>query len=460
VATEFDVAARLAEGRQAVDNTQSYVWAAHLLGYQNPDLTLHSAQIRDWFSSEDGMDLRVLDADSSAVRAVADAADDVAARQRDQLAALTAAWQGEGAASAEEFLRRHCDAAEQVAASARTAAQALAGLRDTLWQIVDTKVAAVGAIDDRRRAERPAWLSAAQTVITGAGDRAAASELVDQQVKPFVDNDIRNDWLTAMHTAIASIATSYDAATAEMTPASPVRFELPGDFGPDSAPPAHDEVAPRHDSAPATGAATTSSPPAAAPSYPAAPAMSTPAMSTPAMSTPAVSTPAMSATPAGLPTASATPTPTTLPTSPSSGLDGLGQGFGDALRGLLPSSADGTVPDMPAVDAPTLDDPPTDRPMEDEPDDKADDEADEADETSDESDCDPEGDTGPDDPIPTAVDDAAAAEPPPPAETPPPPEAPVPAPQAAPPESPTDAPVAGSSTPCEIAADELPQAGQ
>ncbi len=56
-------------------------------------------------------------------------------------------------------------------------------------------------IDDRRLAQRAEWLAAAQTVTTGAGDRAAASELVDQQIKPFVDNDIRSDWLAAMHRA-------------------------------------------------------------------------------------------------------------------------------------------------------------------------------------------------------------------------------------------------------------------
>ena len=50
---------------------------------------------------------------------------------------------------------------------------------------------------------------------TGAGDRAAASELIDQQVKPFVDNDIRADWLTAMRSAMAAVAAPYDAATAD-----------------------------------------------------------------------------------------------------------------------------------------------------------------------------------------------------------------------------------------------------
>ncbi len=95
----------------------------------------------------------------------------------------------------------------------RDAVDALTALRDDLWRAVDEKVAAAVAIDDRRHAERPEWLAATQTVTTGAGDRAAASELIDQQVKPFVDNDIRSDWLTAMQKAMAAVGAAFDAAT-------------------------------------------------------------------------------------------------------------------------------------------------------------------------------------------------------------------------------------------------------
>ena len=67
MAEKFDVAARLAEGRPAVDNIQTYVSACHALGYANPDLTLHASQVRDWYGSEDGLDLRALDADCAAL---------------------------------------------------------------------------------------------------------------------------------------------------------------------------------------------------------------------------------------------------------------------------------------------------------------------------------------------------------------------------------------------------------
>ena len=441
MAAELDVAGRLGEARQAVDNTQSYVWACHLLDYQNPDLTLHSAQIRDWYSTEDGMDLRVLDADQSALQAVAAAADDALRRQRDQLTSLAAAWQGDGAASAQEFVRRHCDTAENATTVVRTAADALAGLRDALWAIVDKKVAMLSEIDDRRRGERPAWQAAAQTVITGVGARSAASELLDQQVKPFVDNDIRVDWLTAVRTAIASIGNSYDAATAGLTSAAPTQFDVPGDFGPESAPsPRQDDESAADDPAaddpaPTTRATAATAPSSAVPSSPSVPA-GAPAM-TP-MQMPA-------ATPAGLGAGPASAAPAT--TATPSGLDGLGQRFADALGTLMPSSGEAALSDPPAPEPPAIGDPPGDPSADNPTEDEAPDE-----DIDGESDC-PGGEHKEGEPAPAADVEGDS----PPAEPAPPVEAPEEAPPAPPP---TEAPAADAGTPCEIAADELPQAGQ
>ena len=114
------------------------------------------------------------------------------------VAELSGAWSGRGAAAAREFASRSGQAATAVSAAIRAAADAAAGLRDALWRAVDAKVAAVEAIDGRHRAQRAEWLAAATTVTSGAGDLAAASEIVDQQVKPFVANDIGSDWLAAM----------------------------------------------------------------------------------------------------------------------------------------------------------------------------------------------------------------------------------------------------------------------
>ena len=78
---------------------------------------------------------------------------------------------GHGAEASREFLRRHGEASAAAVAAVRTAAEALAALRDSLWHTVDGKVATALAIEDRRLAQRAEWLAAAQTVMTGAGDR-------------------------------------------------------------------------------------------------------------------------------------------------------------------------------------------------------------------------------------------------------------------------------------------------
>ncbi len=165
----FDVTTRLAEGRPAVDHLQRYVRACEVLGYQQPDLTAHASQVGDWYETEVGLDLRALDDDVTTLRA-----------------AVTA--------------------------------------------IVDGKVATTVAIDERSAAERSTWLAAAQAVT--AGDHSAAEVIVHRHVMPFVDNDIRNDWLAAMSSANASIAASYDAAIHALASTAEVRFDIPGDLSP------------------------------------------------------------------------------------------------------------------------------------------------------------------------------------------------------------------------------------
>jgi hypothetical protein len=229
MAEKFDVAARLAEGLPAVDNVQTYVWACHELGYANPDLTLHASQVRDWYDSEDGMDLRALDADCAALESAVAATEDAQNRQHQQFGALSSAWQGGGADQSRAFLSRHSDASAVAAAALRTSADALVRLRENLWHTVDGKVAAAIAADDRASDD---WLAAAHTVTTGAGDRAAASERIDREVKPFVDNDIRDEWLTAMRSAMAAVTKLYDAATAELAAEPDAVFDVPGDLGP------------------------------------------------------------------------------------------------------------------------------------------------------------------------------------------------------------------------------------
>jgi len=448
----FDVMARLAEGRPAVEHMQTYVQACHELGYQQADLTARPAQVWDWYDTEAGLDLRVLDDDGAELRAAVNAIDEALWVQRAQVAELAAAWRGPGADSAARFLRSHSDAAAEVAAHVRAAAEQCAALRDDVWQAVDGRVATTIAIDERRLAERPAWLTAAHTVTTGTGDRSAAEELLRKQVMPYVDNDIRTDWLTAMRSATASVAESYDAAIHALTSTPEVCFEVPGELGPSWQPVLEEPLRPTPAAPPVPTV------PAAAP---APPPSITEAPQPLSMGRPdeLSSLPPDMAAPlgdfGGLSTGAGN----------LGGVGGLAGGIGgvigqivDSIGGLLGSLAGGLGDTSGSSDS-LVDDPidPID---------------------ADDPPADDDGPDGTDDAGEAAkVDDAAADKPaeqatgsPPPAEAvgeppvqdgvppvdPSPPAAPPPADQA----SIAAGPQPDGPTPCEIAEDELPQAGQ
>jgi hypothetical protein len=464
MADRLDVAARLAEGQPAVEHTQTYVQACHALGYQHPDLTAHGSQVAGWYESEAGLDLRVLDGDIAELRAAVNAVEEALWVQRAQVTELVTAWGGPGADSATRFLQRHCDAAAEVAAHVRAAAEGCAALRDSLWQSVDGKVATAVAIDERRPAERSAWLAAAQTVTAGVGDRSAAEELVRQQITPYVDNDIRADWLNAMRSTAASVSASYDAAIHALTSVPEVCFEVPGDLGP-SWQPAFDEPL---------------SPSQAAPAMPPMPLPADPVPTMPAAVS-APSPPTAEAPPAvstdGLDNGSSVPPElATLPgdagglSTGAGSLGSLGGSIGgvvgkivDGIGGLLGSLADGFSDPSGSGDS-LLDDPfDADDPLADDADNPDDDDDTEgADDTVDE-DADDKAEpatTGEDTaekPAETAQPATGAVEEPaaqqgaaPPIDTPPPADQSTSAAESQP----------RGSTPCEIAEDELPQAGQ
>ena len=125
-----------------------------MLGYQHPDLTSHPAQVRDWYDSEEGLDLRVLDRDCAELRAAGAAVVEALRMQRAQVAELAAAWTGPGGDSAVRFLERHCDAASAVATEVRAAAQRCESLRDNLWYLVDSQ-----GRDGHRRSTIARWRS-------------------------------------------------------------------------------------------------------------------------------------------------------------------------------------------------------------------------------------------------------------------------------------------------------------
>jgi hypothetical protein len=457
----FDVAGRLAQGAAAVERAETYVWACRQVGYQHPDLTAHPGQLRDWYGHDDGLDLRALDADCAALSAAASAADDVLGRQAGLTAQMAGAWSGLGAGAAREFLWRHERSAVAVRDGLRRAADAMAALRDELWRAVDTKVDAVLDVDDRRSAQRAEWLAAAQVVNTGAGDRATASELVDQQIKPFVDNDIRSDWLGAIHAATAAVTAAYDAAVARLDAGAFTIFEVPGELGPPSSAP--DE--PPSPAATAPAAAESISPPAVPRAPFAAVADTIPApVAAPAVDT-AAAAPAAAPFAGPLPAAAAPamPSPSPMPSlgelgggmpALGTGVSGIGQQLADMIGGLLGSS-DAASADAPGVDPTGQVDEPADPSAEKDKtaeekaaeDKAAQDEKIEPVDAADESVPD-------DDPASDQSEPDAGSEPAPTPVPPPLPEPEAPIPPAVPDALPKE------QTPCEIAADELPQVGE
>lgn len=474
MAERLDVAARLAEGRAAVEHTQTYVRACQVLGYQNPDLTTHPAQIREWYAGEDGLDLRALDRDCAELRAAGVVAAEALRIQRAQVAELAAAWTGPGGDAAVQLLQRHCDSADALATELRAAAQRCESLRDNLWYLIDSEVATAIAVDDRVGAARPAWLAAAAAVM--AGDRDGAADVVRQQVMPYVDNDIHHDWLTAMRSASDGVETSYAMVIDKMAAVPTARFEFPGDLGVG--------VVPMQLAPPVTAAPGPPVDPAPAPPVDPAP--------TPTAAAPA----AVSATP---PPVTPAPPPAADPAPPADwgaalgdglgvpagdlggfGGSGVGGGLGggggllglagrivDAVGGLIGSAGDGLGGADPVTgDGGDFDENPF------HPDDSDDGGEDTGDKAADEP-----GTSQPDDP-PTADQARPVGEPEPnqpdasiqpvdgpaPADAPPADAPPADAPPAdAPPAPPAADPAPASdqgSTPCEIAADQLPQAGQ
>jgi hypothetical protein len=442
----YDVSTRLAEGRPAVEHTQAYVRACQALGYQQPDLTAHPSQVGDWYDTEVGLDLRVLDGDAAELRAAVTAIEEALWVQRTQVTELAAAWRGSGAESAARFLQRHCDVAAEVAAHVRAAAEHCATLRDDVWHSVDGKVATTVAIDERRAAERSAWLAAAHTVTAGSGERSAAEVIIHQQVIPYVDNDIRNDWLAAMSSANASVVGSYDTAIHALASTRDVCFDIPGDLGP-SWKPAFDGPS-GVDAAPAVAL-----PASPMPTVPAAAPGPLPPIPDPPRELPATGEAASAPTELADPLGDAAGL-----SSDAGGLGGLGGmtgGIGgvvgsivDSIGSLLGSLAGGRGGGPDAGDGPLdLDD--ADDPL-------ADDEAEDAD--ADKPDV--EDSPGTDEVVPDApvienppaagevVGEPAAQQVDVPTDAPPSEQS---APAAAPPDD--------GSTPCEIAEDQLPQVG-
>jgi len=471
MAAAFDVAGRLVEGEWALTVLAEYVAACQVLGLPS------AVSLTEVYHAESGLDLAALAADARSLDAAVVAAQDGLRLQGNGYRDLTAQWSGSGGDAAGGFLRTLTVTAEGVVAHLQRSAQALTTLRDELWRAVDAKVDAVLRADAQAAGYQDQWSAAARAVLGGAGDAAAASEIVDQQVKPFVLRVVSGDLLPALQEASDVVAAAYDSAIAAVTPAG-VSFAVPFVMTPDWAPPASSFSSgpPVYQAAAAAPLGTLGNAASWAPSAPLAPAEP---VATPSMGTSGVPEPALGA-------AATTPAAAGMAGDPGlgSGVGGLGQQLADAVGGALGSMA-GLAPggsglggldgikdglgaglgddlglddkdetaDSDDVDLDEDQDEGNDK-AEDGADDKAEDgaedEAEDGDDAEDESTDKVAAEPG----NPTVAQPPADPEQSPPAPTPPPVPAALPAEPVAGQENPT------AKTPCEIAADELPQVGE
>lgn len=454
----MDVDGRLGAGEAAVADFDTFVAACVALGHPYP-----GPQLRQLYDAEYGLDLRALNLDCRALTAAADAADEVLAMQHNASQSMAVAWSGAGGAAAGEFLRRYDGSAQTVVTGMRQAAAGLSRLCDELSRAVEAKVAAVQDASDRTSGHREVWLSAAHVVLGGGGGQDVASEIVDQQVKPFVDQVLRGQLMPALQRCSDTVAVAYDSALGALE-GPPAAFDVPGDFGASSgsvgwgAAPAIGSAAASVVPSSWTAAQPVSPPTDVDPPEVAAPASATPATTAPAATVPAAADPPTTeaAAPLGAPTSSL---PADLGLGSAAG--GLGRQLTDALGGLLGSAA-GLAPDGAGLGdlADGLDDldPSDDVDDPDDADDDADDEED-ADDDSEAEDTEPpalESEPGVEDQSAPSTDDGAV---PPKVEVTPAAGTPPPAPVDVPAE-PVAAEPLTTKTPCEIAADELPQVGQ
>ena len=199
---------RLADGAAAALNTETYVAACRALGVGGAGLS--AAMVRDLWGAEDGLSLAALDTDSAALQNAADAAEDGLRAQREALALLSEAWRGSAGPVALERVAGHCADSEAAVTALRDAASALGSLRDQLGELLAAKADAAVRIDGRA-----GLLADAAAVVDGTADGSAA-EAVRQRIAPYVDADVRAEWVSAMRTATDSVAAAYEQSAAKL----------------------------------------------------------------------------------------------------------------------------------------------------------------------------------------------------------------------------------------------------
>lgn len=214
---------QLASGAAAAANTETYVAACRTLGVAAAGLSADT--VRQMWAAEDGLSLAALDADSAALHRAADAAEEGLRAQREALALLSEAWRGSAGGAAVERLAQHCAATDAAVAGLRDAGAVLGALRDRLGHLLAAKADAAVRIDCRVDGGS-GLLADAAAVIGGTADGSAA-DAVRRHVAPYVDADVRAEWVSAMRTATESVAAAYEQSAARLAGHEPARAAAP-----------------------------------------------------------------------------------------------------------------------------------------------------------------------------------------------------------------------------------------
>ena len=221
-----DTHSRLADGAAAAANTEAYVTAYVTASYGAGHPGLTGEGVRGLYSAEDGLSLQALDADSAALAAAGSVAEEALALHRQALAVLTEGWRGGSSSAADDLLRQQCAEAADVVTALHGAAGELRSLRQRLADLRDEKVDAAIRIDDRRAAERPAWLAHARAAMDDGADPEAI-EAIRREIAPYVASDIRSDWMAAMQSGTESVAGAYGDTAARLSDRPMPRFDSP-----------------------------------------------------------------------------------------------------------------------------------------------------------------------------------------------------------------------------------------
>lgn len=205
-----------------VDTFVRYAAACRDVGH----VGITTGRIRELASRDDGIGLAALQADIAALTAAADHAQSALSEQRTAIGYLGAGWRGRSGSIATDLLERHCTSAANILNSLVGAADILDRLRGRLTRLLAERDEAGVRIAARRSVERPRWLACAEAVLAGTADRATADE-VRTRIAPFLDADVAGEWAGAVSSVSDAVDMAYRQAATALAARLPAGFDVP-----------------------------------------------------------------------------------------------------------------------------------------------------------------------------------------------------------------------------------------